>query len=53
MTSEPLDEGLFWLVYVCVLGAAILVMGVILGLMERWRAYLHGAVLPLLPSPWP
>lgn len=39
MTSEPLDEGLFWLVYVCVLGAAILVMGVILGLMERWRAY--------------
>ena len=39
MTSEPLYEGLFWLVYVCVLGAAILVMGVILGLMERWRAY--------------
>lgn len=39
MTSEPLDEGLFWLVYVCVLGAAALVMGIILGLMERWRAY--------------
>lgn len=39
MAAEPLDESLFWLVYVCVLGAAALVMGVILGFMEHWRTY--------------
>lgn len=39
MTGEPLDERLFWLVYVCVLAATTLVMGVILGLMGRWRSY--------------
>lgn len=39
MASEPLSENLFWLVYVCVLVASALSMGVIIGLMERWRSY--------------
>lgn len=39
MASEPLSENLFWLVYVCVLVVSSLSMGVVLGLMERWRSY--------------
>lgn len=39
MGEEPLSEGLFWLVYVCVLVVSTLTMVVILGLMERWRSY--------------
>lgn len=39
MTSAPLDQGLFWLVYLCVLIASAIVMTVILHLMERWGAY--------------
>ncbi|WP_302964679.1 helix-turn-helix transcriptional regulator [uncultured Adlercreutzia sp.] len=39
MGGEPLSEGLFWLVYVCVLVVSALAMATILGLMERWRSY--------------
>lgn len=39
MTSEPLDQGLFWLVYLCVFAATALIMVVILHLMDRWGAY--------------
>ena len=37
MTSEPLDQGLFWLVYLCVACAVIMIA--ILCLMDRWGAY--------------
>ena len=39
MGGEPLPEGLFWLVYICVLAVSTLAMAIILGLMERWRSY--------------
>lgn len=39
MTSEPLDQGLFWLVYLCVFVACAVIMIAILCLMDRWGAY--------------
>ncbi|MCI8424845.1 MAG: helix-turn-helix transcriptional regulator [Adlercreutzia sp.] len=39
MTDTPLEQTLFWLVYVFVLGASTAVMIFILRLMERWGAY--------------
>ena len=39
MTSEPLDEGLFWAVFALVFGASFGIMGLVLALMNRWRMY--------------
>ncbi len=46
MTSEPLDQGLFWLVYLCVFVACAVIMIAILCLMDRWRRLSYGTVLP-------
>lgn len=39
MTSEPLDEGLFWVVFAVVFLASFGIMALVLALMNRWRTY--------------
>ena len=39
MTSEPLDQSLFWVVFALIFVVTALSVGVVLALMNKWRAY--------------
>ncbi len=39
MTTEPLDESLFWVVFALIFVATTLSVGIIMAFVNRWRAY--------------